>query len=204
MTMSTEPKSIQAETLPEQMTYKQICQYWAMSDHWPLDDAIRLVLGHPPRLHHPDPLDAAAEGQIRLVKQLAINCFGASLQPVAAETHDGEVHLKPVEFVKWAAKRVENVPAALTEALAKSDFFGLGWEPPELRDVQRHRERCCGIAALLWEKNPKLTKRQVAEDPAIQKWGCEGEGYTIKKIQEWIAKENPDPSPGRPRKKSTS
>lgn len=201
--MNTDPKSIHAEALAEEMSYAQICQAWAMSDHWPLDDAVRLVLGHPPRLHHPAPLDATAEGQFRLIKQLAINCFGESLQPVAAETHDGEVHLKPREFLKWAESRRIEIPMPLWDALERSYTFGLGYEPPELRESQRHRERSRAVAAVLWRETPDLTKAEVAAHPDIKTIGCQGKEYAAKTIQDWIKEENPNRRPGRRKKKAT-
>jgi len=192
-TMLSEEVRAVLTKLPDEKVYL----YWAQCNHWPLEDAIRLVLGERPRLVQKQPPSAKKLAQIELLRQMAINCFGASLQPVSTDTPDGEIHVKPVEFMKWAAERGIRIPTGLDEAFQQDSPFGYGYEPPGLRIEQAHRYRCQGVAALLWEQTPTLKKREVAEHPAIRTAGCQGKEYAISTIEKWIKAENPNRRPGR-------
>ncbi len=183
--------------------YERICEIWSYSDHWPLMDAIHLLLKIPPAFFTPRKHSAQHDRQRNIIYEIALNCAGDSLTIVNESVSPGEFRVLPDQFLEWARKRDMPVPMELFKAVeSKVLKFGKRKPPRKFGPKQQHRERCKGIAALLWSANPDLTKAKMAARPEILKFGCEGEKYTSETIQDWIKTEKPNRSGGRPKKES--
>lgn len=184
-------------------TYGKACRTWSISDHWPLQDAVNLVLGLMPRLLQQDKHDTTAAHRQKVLYEIALNCVGESLPIINPKAPEDQYRVRPREFVKWAEKILGEVPGELKELLDKAGtHFGKKDAPREWNPKQRHRERCRSIAAMIWAENPELTKAQMAKRPEILEYGCEGRQYAQETVEEWIKIEKPNRQGGRPRKPS--
>jgi hypothetical protein len=186
----------------QQYSYAQACKTWSVSDHWPLDDAVSLVLGLLPRIVQTGGTKPDIARRHKVLREIALNCTGESLPIINPKAPENQYRVRPREFVKWAEKIIE-VPQELKEIIDKAGtHFGKKDAPREWNPKQRHRERCCGIAAMIWARQPDLTKRQMANRAEILEYGCEGRQYTKETIENWIKAEKPSRQGGRPRKLS--
>lgn len=182
--------------------YGQACRTWSLSDHWPLPDAVNLVLGLLPRLVQSGELSANLTRRQKILYEIALNCVGESLPVINPKASEDQYRVRPREFVTWAQKFWE-VPQELKDLLDKAGTdLGKKDAPREWNPKQRHRERCRGVAAMIWAQNPELTKAQVAKRSDILEYGCEGRQYAQETIEEWIKVEKPNRQGGRPRKPS--
>lgn len=192
------PKTDDAPLTPPD--YENMCHAWARCDHWPLIDAVNLLMGLLPSLfwtdHQPSP---AVRRKRDAVHQIAVNCAGDSLTVINPATVPADWRVRPREFLRWAAERLEQTSPTLTNALTAA-HTAVG-NPEDLQRAllakQRHRERCRGVASLLWEQHPTFTKMQIATRPEIALHGCEGIHYTPETLAEWIKTENTNRNPGR-------
>lgn len=181
---------------------KEVCDIWAHADHWPLVDAVNLALGYAPEIIRTRPLGAAEQRRRDVLIELARNCAGVSLTVIRPDGTNGELRVRPGEFLAWIGARTPiTVPEALILALSEAAAKLHRVNPErELGLMQRRRERCRAIAALLWAQNPELTKAEVAAAPEIQTHGCLGGEYAPATLQNWIKEENPKRQGGRPRR----
>lgn len=187
---------------PKQYSYAQACKTWSISDHWPLDDAVNLVLGLLPRIVQTGCMKPEIARRHKILREIALNCTGESLSVINPEAPEDQYRVRPREFVRWAEK-ITAVPQELKEIIDKADtHLGKKDAPREWSPKQRRRERCRGIAALIWSQQPGLTKGQVADQPEILEHGCQGQQYTKETIETWIKAENPNRKGGRPPKPS--
>lgn len=75
-------------------------------------------------------------------------------------------------------------------------------EHGNLRDEQRHRERCRAIAQLLWELEPELTIEDMKDRREITLIGQEEKPYNSTTVRNWIKDLCPNRAPGRRPKNS--
>lgn len=180
--------------------YNQACRTWANSDHWPLADAVNLVLGLPPRLHANGKITPKQKMQRDELHEIALNCAGDSLLFLETKGLPEQNRVRPREFLAWAAQII-SVPEKLKTAVEEAALRpGRKSTPRAFNPKQSHRERCRGIAALLWSEHPELTKSQMAQQPQFLEYGCQNKRYVQATIEEWIATENPNKKGGRPKK----
>ena len=185
---------------PNDYNYTQACKDWSISDHWPLADAVNLILGLLPRIVQTEIPTSEAAQQQKIIHEIALNCVGDSLLVINTTVPEDQYRVRPREFIIWAEKFLA-VPQELKEYLEKAGTdLGKKNVPRERSPQQRHRERCRGIAALLWAGDDTITKAQMAKRPEILEHGCERREYAQKTIEEWIKAENPNRQGGRPRK----
>jgi hypothetical protein len=184
------------------VTFTHVCNVWASADHWPLLDAVNLALGFEPELVRTKRLTPQQKRGRDVIVELARNCVGDSLTVLRPDAAPGELRVRPAEFVRWFKERTpQPVPPELLDAMNKAaERFRKADPAHELTLMQRRRERCRAIAALLWAQNPELTKAQVAQSEEIRTLGCLGGEYASATIEDWIKEENPTRQGGRPRK----
>ncbi len=192
------PKTDDAPLPPPE--HEKICLAWARCDHWPLIDAVNLLLGLLPSLFWADHPPSPASRQKRdVVHQIALNCAGDSLTVINPGAAPADWRVRPREFLQWAADRLEHVPATLSNAVSAGHAASGNPEDSKRRllPIQRHRERCKGVASLLWEMHPTYTKMEIATLPELARHGCEGTAYAPETLSDWIKTENTNRSPGR-------
>lgn len=181
-------------------TYIEACRLWAKSDHWRLMDAVNLALGLLPRLVQHGGLSVDIALQQKIIYEMALNCVDESLLVINPHAPEDQYRVRPREFLIWVQKFLE-LPPELKEPLEElGSDFGKKEAPRKLSPKQSHRERCCGIAALLWATHPDLTKGQMANRPEILQYGCGGRRYAPATVEEWIKAENPNRKGGRRQK----
>ncbi|MHB8624522.1 MAG: hypothetical protein ACYC9J_15195 [Sulfuricaulis sp.] len=179
--------------------YAKICKIWSLSDHWPLADAVNLLVGLPPQLLASRKISPALKQMRDELHEIALNCAGDSLIFIEAKGLPEQHRVRPREFLAWAYSVVE-VPEELIKAVEEAaQRPGRKNTPRAFNPKQRHRERCRGIAALLWRMHPELNKSDMAREPQILELGCQNKIYAQTTIEEWIASENPNKKGGRPK-----
>lgn len=199
----TDPKRPSAPSLD--LIYK----LWASCDQWPLDDALNLVFGKTPYLpgeSHTADMPSEKSLQLNVVRELAYNCAGRSLHILRTTVRPDVLYVLPTEFMDWATARGFTVSgplrAAVEEARSKIKTRNKS-EARKLTAMQRHRQRCEGLAAYLWSlpehKNMTITDMTLRKE--LTNIGCEGHEYTTETLRDWIKALAPNAKPGRPRKR---
>lgn len=189
---------------------EQVQALYARADHWPLEDAVRLLLALYPKALASAEEDSRTLRRVACFLDMARNCFGHSLpEPPKSGLPDAtEPRVRPIDAVNWfAALDPQGGPQALVDGVRRqadeqgaTDSKGQA-KTRKLEPKQIHRHRCAGIAALLWQDNPDLPISKMALRPELQSLGCEGAGYSQTTIEGWIRDEKPGGrSRGRPRK----
>lgn len=184
-----------------QLSYEEVCKRWARADHWPLEDAIRLLLMQLPRSLQ---LDVQEDKQLdqMLLKELATNCLGSSLEASDIDLGDGP-RISPYALMDWADQKSVSIPEQLRDAIDQVRLLEKKSKSYQ-RFSQTHKERCKGIAALLWREEPNVTIDAMKNRPEFIELGCKGRHYTAQTIRGWIKSESPNHQPGRPKKEKTS
>lgn len=183
---------------PPQIALQDIYAIWAKADHWLLEDAVSLALGLKPSRFASAPLSKAEALKRDLLLELALNCARDSLDLVMHQGIRDGLKVRPLQFLQWAKdKGIHPPPELMSTVIKERERGALAQEPKELPPRQKHRERTRAVAAMIWAREPKLTKQAVAERPEILEFGCEGHPYTPKAIEGWIKEENPNRRPGR-------
>ena len=209
-TKTNKPRAPQTPTTADAplppLDHEKICQAWARCDHWPLIDAVNLLMGLPPTLLWADSPPSPARRRNRdAVHQIALNCAGDTLTVINPKDAPIEWRVRPPEFMRWADERLGQTSPTLSNALTAA-HTAIGKPEDRQRALlakQRHRERCRGVASLLWEMHPTFTKMQMAKHPDITRHGCEGTVYTPETLSDWIKSENTNRNPGRRPKHKT-
>lgn len=132
-------------------------------------------------------------------------------------TFDGQIDVNVKSFLIWAYKNHAIIPEELRKMAIKfkeesktSDQVLVDNTLPEenskfkkLRPTQSHRERCRGIASLLWKQDSTITIADMVLRDEIIIHGCENEKiYHEEVIRDWIKDLCPNRSPGRRSEKS--
>lgn len=169
------------------VVFEKICGVWAQSDHWPLEDGLRLLLELSPRAVSTTALSAADERRLAILRSLAHNCIGITLHLVELPDFDDEPRVMPNELIDWADLKEQPVSTALRNAVNRAWVEQHGGERErELFPDQRRRERCRALAALFWEENPELSVDDLLRLPQFRQHGCEGRRYRRKTLRDWV------------------
>ncbi len=169
------------------VVFEKICSVWAQSDHWPLEDGLRLMLELPPRAVAGTPLSAADERRLDILRALAHNCIGITLHLVDVPDFDDDLHVMPNELIDWADLKEQPVSATLRNAVNRAWVEQHGQERMQaLNPDQRRRERCRALAALFWSENPELDVNEMIKLAEFRQFGCEGRRYRRKTMRDWI------------------
>lgn len=169
---------------------------WAKSDHWPLEDAIRLSLELLPQLFS-CPVDTKTTRRLSVMLEIARNCAGDSLTIINAEDSPDNYRVRPADFLLWAERKDYPIPEPLQKALDKEEQTTSHQSPSRFRPSQRHRERARALAALFWEQEPTLTIKAITERYEILMHACEGKSYGFNTLRMWMKDLCPNPRPGR-------
>lgn len=178
------------------VVFEKICSVWAQSDHWPLEDGLRLLLELSPRALSSGALSAADERRLAIMRALAHNCVGVTLHLVDLPDVNDEPRVVPHELIDWADLKEQPVSTTLRNAINRAWVEQHGAERvPDLSPEQRRRERCRAIAALFWGDDPELEIDDLLKQPEFRHYGCEGRRYRRKVLRDWIADLAPHPTP---------
>lgn len=170
------------------VVFEKICGVWAQSDHWPLEDGLRLLLELSPRALSSAPLSAADERRLAILRALAHNCIGMTLHLLDLPDLEGEARVLPHELIDWADRKEQPVSTVLRNAINRAWVEQHGAErTPDLNPEQRRRERCRALAQLFWSDEPGLEVDDIIKLPQLRQYGCEGRRYRRKVLREWIA-----------------
>lgn len=186
--------------LGQEYHYEKIVEFWSSCDHWTLTDAFRLLAELPPTVINNEPLDENESKGLTMWIEVAKNCAGKSLSTIVSSPGDNEYRVEPIEFLRWAQSRSFPIPEALQEAVEHAHNRVVGKVDKKLRNSQRRREKCRGIASLLWETHPTMSIKDMAERPEIFNHGCEKHQYARETVEDWIRKLCPEAKVGRPKK----
>ena len=187
------------EQIKNKHIYEKAAELWANCDHWTLTDAFRLARDHPPFSFDNTPLDNHEQNFVNMWVEVAKNCAGKSLSTIIPSPLDTEHRVEPIEFLRWAYFHNFSIPEMLQSNVEQRHNRLVGKGDNQLRNNQRRREMCRGIASLLWETHPTMTIKKMAERPEIFTHGCEGHSYTQETVENWIRKQCPEPKVGRPK-----
>ncbi|MCB1737474.1 MAG: hypothetical protein KDI42_05065 [Gammaproteobacteria bacterium] len=185
------------ETTPIELTFLEICEVWVKSDHWPLEDACRLLLELPPRVLGASIDDAKRQLNLTMLLELATNCLGASLPTIAPDPSITDVRVAPDSFLEWARTHKFSRPRVLMESLYEARTGITGTSPDPLKKPERMKERTRAIAALLWHDNPEITIAAMCKRSEIVRIALEGERRSCETIRQWVKDLAPNRSPGR-------
>ncbi len=129
---------------------------------------------------------------------LALNCVGHSLSVLENDASSDQYRVRPQNFIRWAESKQIAIPNTLLLRVNESSPLSEPTKKPrKLRLEQEHRQRCRGVAALLWDALPSIKITRMAEKEELYKFGCEGTAYKKETIQNWIKDLCPNRSPGR-------
>jgi len=191
------------------LTYEQICDLWSRADHWPLSDAVRLMLEMPPKILEGE-LSSEAAVKLDAHIELATNCIGESLPLLNKQRHKyfepGEYRVRPTDAIAWAESFGLGISEVLKATVKKYQKRKTEEYKTKLSDWNIMEHRCRGIAALLWGQNPKTTLTDMVKKEEFLTYGCEGFGKRpqLSTIETWIKDLNPNRSQGRRPKSITS
>jgi len=172
--------------------------FWSLCDHWPLRDSITLALADTPPVLGEQHEQIEKTTQWQQLYTLAINCANHSLPMLERETTPESYRVKPADFIRWTRKKHIELPQALIAQInTAQDRLPKEKKPRKLRPEQRHKERCRGIAALLWSQNKEITIARMVEAEVLIEIGCEGKTYKEETIRDWIKEECPNRTGGR-------
>ncbi len=185
---------VSTENDPEDTpSFHAVCKLWVKSDSWPIEDAVRLLLNHLPKVFIKGAEKENVHKSFNIILELANNCLGHSLDLVKNYPHDTIARVDPFDFVKWAKGKDIPVPAELDLALdlhqkirkeKKSRFF--------IEKQTNHRERVRAIGSLLWTRNPNIEFSDMINRPEILEHGCEGQYYAEAVIVSWLQDLDPN------------
>ena len=178
------------------LDFPGICEIWVLADHWPLEDAVRLLRRQLPQ--RIDPRTAQGRDEWReILLDLARNCAGESLPVLPPAADESLPRVRPAEFIAWAQSKGVPIPEPLQEAIAQAEAQQeLQLPIPRRKASDLRRERCRAVAQLQWEQQPLLTLQEMVEHPLLFTIGCEGRRYHNALVKEWIADLAPShPSP---------
>lgn len=182
--------------------YIEACERWAWADHWPIEDAIRLLLGLLPKSLSPE-IQVDQQRDYKILFELATNCLGGSLEVHKIDLGDGP-RISPLSLMQWADQKDVPVPEPLRGAVndvhQKGASSGKRFRWPN----QRHQERCKGVAALLWKQEPNVTIKAMAARRELHEFGCQGTFYAESTIYDWIKSEAGNHKPGRRSRNKTA
>ena len=169
-------------------SFQSICKLWAKSDHWPLEDAVRLLLNQNPKVFSKSSKNEADPKSFNIILDIAQNCLGHSLTAIKNPHSERRLNVDPREFVAWAKKKDFAVPAELDLALNSLSPKRLDKYGSRLRQRKsNHRERVRAIAALLWGKSPEIEISEMINRSEILEYGCEGCPYAESVLESWVA-----------------
>lgn len=174
------------------LTYDQACQWWAATDHWTLDDAVRLVSETLPSSLSPQ-LDAQGRQRHEVLYELALNSLGGSLPEAPGPSQDARYRVSPRDFLAWAQAMGLRIPKVLEQAVTDNAAS----EERVLNATQRRREKCRALAALKWQHNPTITIAAMRQDADLLEFGCERHKYAYGVPDGWINDLCPNRQPGR-------
>lgn len=173
-------------------TYGQACQWWAATDHWTLDDAVRLVIEALPASLNAQ-LSAEARQRYAVLYELALNCLGGSLPEAPGPYQDARYRVSPRDFWAWAQAMGLPIPKPLEQAITRH----AAPEERVLNATQRRRAKCRALAALKWRDNPTITIAAMRQDADLLQFGCERHKYAHGVPDGWINDLCPNRQPGR-------
>ncbi len=169
-------------------SFQSICNLWAKSDHWPLEDAVRLLLNQTPKVFAKSSKNEVNPKSFNIILDIAQNCLGHSLTAIKNPHSERGLNVEPREFVAWAKKKDFAVPAELDLALNSLGPNSLDKYGSRLRQRKtNHRERVRAIAALLWSKSPEIEISEMVNRSEILEYGCEGSSYAESVLESWVA-----------------
>ena len=171
----------------EPVSFQSICNLWVKADYWPLEDAVRILLGIQPAAFRKTTKTDNEPKSFKIVYAFAKNCAGASLNVINVTTHSDIIYVDPKHFLSWAQEKSFPIPSELEIAFSSN---------PERKKLKRkkwqieqrniHRERCRGIASMIWSNNPDLSTNELISFSEILEFGCEGQRYSEKALISWL------------------
>ncbi|RLW51907.1 MAG: hypothetical protein B6D76_17705 [gamma proteobacterium symbiont of Stewartia floridana] len=180
---------------------------WARVDRWPLQDAVRLISGFPPRGFESEALPKKVERKLAAYVQLAKNCLGESLPWMKQDFDSGdELYVGPNDFILWAKKMGLSVNELLENYVLEAEA---GERKAKKNERKPHpntvaRLRCQGIACMLWDDNPGMTITAMSKHQALREYGYGpvlNSTPTPETVHGWIKNQKPGGGKGgRPKK----
>ena len=171
-----------ANQAPE--SFQAICNLWIKSEHWTLEDAVRLLTGIAPSAFEPE--KTSPNKSFKVIFAIAKNCINESLD-VLKTNHLEEIRVNPFDFLLWAKNKELPVPTELDIAVNSAKYNQKKYKEKIYDSTKNnHRERCRCIASLLWSKHPQLTIDEMIARTEIFEFGCEKERYSEELIKNWI------------------
>ena len=176
------------EEIPD---FQSICNLWARSDQWPLEDAVRLTLRQSPRAFITDPNKEGNSKSVKIIFSLALNCVGFSLRASKGPREDEELHVIPKDFISWAREKEISVPSELDLALTSEKTSKKENDLKRGYNVRfNHRERVKAVAGLIWDQDPRVTTKEMANRTEILEHGCENQYYAEAVLIKWLEEIN--------------
>lgn len=181
--------------------------YWARMGHWEMFEAMLLLIDVDPRIIFPefrrnrnieDPTPIIADKMAKMKELLERGpyCISVKASPgsILCWAYTRKIPIPP-ELQKWAEELslFDPIKPNLAEQKVKEESADF----KNLRSEQRHRERCRGIASLLWASNPEITIADMILRDEIIVHGCEKKMYSENATRGWIKDLCPDRTPGR-------
>lgn len=121
--------------------------------------------------------------------------------------------INPSDFLKWANSKKFIMPQQMNnkfgEVMSQQEASHLNsanqsghnkGQSPNFRPLpaqKSHREKCRGIASLVWKKTPIMTIEDMVVSNEIKNHGCDGTVYNENTIRDWIKDLCPNRTPGR-------
>ena len=180
-----------SETEPNQApSFQAICKLWVKSDFWPIDDAIRLILGKPPSVFLNKTAKSGADDKsLDIVLNIALNCVGGTLNVVQDAKLPGKLRVKPLEIISWAKEKGFAIPPELDSAVHSYNRVQSETDASSLIGIRSkyHRERVRAIATLLKDQDPKVELAKLISSPEVLEYGCEGVHYSESVLVSWLS-----------------
>ena len=112
-----------------------------MSEHWTLDDAVRLLTGVAPSAFETKKEEPSKS--FKVILSIAKNCINKSLYTFKSSEFQ-EIRVDPLHFISWAKKKELPVPPELEISInyAKYNAERLTKQNQEATITSNHKEKC--------------------------------------------------------------